>query len=103
MILSLTLLTMASASTIQTSTLRSSLVISSRVCALPALAPLRRRPPKLWEQPIHDWEWDSVDITDPIPAKYLHLSGFGQQFEQHMTLKYQAHCPRVECRFHDDE
>jgi transposase InsO family protein len=96
MVLSVTMLTMAAASELQISPAMSrscSVPVKSRSHASrPVSGPTRPiRPLKLWERPIHDWEWDSVSINPTIPAKYLHLSGFGAAFESTLTLKYQAY------------
>jgi hypothetical protein len=76
MVLSVTMLTMAAASELQlSSTISRSVPLKSRFSMSPMLpGPTRpSRPPKLWEQPIHDWEWDSVSVNTTILAKYLQL------------------------------
>jgi hypothetical protein len=95
LILSATLFTMSTASTLQVSQSSfcgfTSKSVSVRATRSPNTSDRTRRPLKLWEQPIYDWEWDSLPRLDDVPAKYLHLSGFGPEFEQLLTLKYQAY------------
>jgi hypothetical protein len=82
---------MATASSIQLSPGLSRAHVSKSHCVLcrcPLISRPCRRLLKLWENPVYDWEWDS--LPGPPPTKYLHLCGYGHFFHHLMTLKYQA-------------